>query len=240
MNSNIARGVISGLLLLVGYKVVESASEQSYEKLSHEVPRPRSLETDAVFDRDVEWRRRLCALDNFCTNELRQHDVAAQWSVALIDACARMVRLRNAMLEAGHVAMPPTLSTAARICYLRIYECITAIEHVVNETCATLLNAPSAQEAARLIGSIAQHEAEQGAVVSAMPRDIMDTFKRFITLASEIKEVADNELSSIDRLRSLRLADGTQFSYTVPDVLLQTLQDALVLEHVISPTHHET
>jgi len=236
LKNPLVRAAISATMLLAGYAVVEKGSEQSYARMALDVPRCRGLQYDSVFDDDLEWRRRLCAFDDFCRAQLRAP--AALWSLALADAAARLVRLRSALVapEAAGAALPPVVAAAARVAALRIFECLTAVESIALEVARRILQAPSIAETSSLLQGVAAHEINSGTVVEAMPREVVDMYKRFVALAQELKEVTDNELIGIDRLRALRAAQGAQFHADVPELLLRTLHDALALESVLHVT----
>jgi hypothetical protein len=234
LRNPLVRAAISCGLLLAGYTAMESSSNASYERMGRDVPRCRGFEFDPVFDSELEWRRRLCALDAFARSALRPP--APAWSLALADAGARLVRLRAALCgpEAAGVALPPAVAGAARVCALRIFECLTALEHIVLEVARRALQAPSVDDTGRLLQGLAAHEIEHGVVIDTMPREIMDMYKRFIALAQELKEVTDNELVSVDRLRAMRAAEGAQYHAHAPEHLLRALNDALAIESAMS------
>lgn len=227
--SPVARGVASALILAAGYKLMERMGEKGYERMVQEVPRVRGFESDPVFDNDLEWRRRLCAMDHFALTSLR--NPSGRWMRELSDAAARMLRIRAALTspDAQVVALPPIVLHAVQLCAKRIFECITALENITLEMLRREMQAPDINQVSQLLGSIVAHEMQSGAKISTIPRDAIEFYKNFISLAQEIKEVTDNELIMVTRLRALRLSEGVQFSDNVPSSLLVVLEDALVL-----------
>jgi len=233
LKNPIARVVTCAVCLLVGYKALEVVSDRSYADMARTVPRVRTMELDPIFDHEVEWRRRLGALDAFCHSHLRRP--APEWAIAAADAAARLLRLRNALvMYATDSALPPVTMQAARVCATRIFECMTAIESIVLEIARRAMHAPDMESVSQLLQGVTAHEINSGVIIDTMPRDVIELYKRTTVLAQELKEVLDNEIMIIDRLRAMRAANGVQYTSHVHDAVLLAMHDAFALEYIQS------